>query len=304
MLRLLREEVLGAEAFDAAFREFIRRWANRHPQPTDFFRTMENVSGRDLDWFWRGWIYSTARLDQAVDSVTAEDDTARITVSMREEMIMPLELRVTFDSGAPVTRRIPVEMWNYGPSHVAKVATRGRRVSRVEVDPRQAYPDVDRANNRWSPAAAAAAPAPDTAGARAIPPAAVAAATGAAVTAAATTTPAPAAAAPVTPPPVAPAAAAAAASTPDAAIALMRIDLTGLVRAQQAAHGRSGRYLTDLAALGVRPSTGVTITVGYATVEGWRAISRHSATGTRCMVFGGNATPPSPDAQPDEPICR
>ena len=69
MMSLLREEVLGRDAFDRAFREYVRRWSFRHPQPADFFRTMDNLTGRNLDWFWRGWVYTTARLDQAIDSV-------------------------------------------------------------------------------------------------------------------------------------------------------------------------------------------------------------------------------------------
>ena len=306
MLRLLREEVLGPEAFDQAMREFIRRWQNRHPQPADFFRTMENVSGRDLAWFWRGWVYTTARLDQAVDSVTVAGDTTRIALGSRGEMLMPVEVRIAFDSGPAETRRLPVEMWNYGPRHVTKVVTRSRRVTRVEVDPRQAYPDTDRANNRWAAVTTAAVAIPDTA--RAAPPPAAARDTARARTAppvvAPAAAPAPAAPAPAAPAEVAEPAEAGPALTPDGAIALMRDDLVRLARAQQAYLARSERYVTDLAALGVRPSEGVTITVGYATADGWRAISRHRATGTRCMVFGGTATPPSQDAQPEVPICR
>jgi len=309
MLRLLREEVLGPEVFDQAMREFIRRWQYRHPQPADFFRTIENVSGRDLDWFWRGWIYSTARLDQAVDSVTVTGDTTRIALSSRGTMLMPVEVRITFDSGAAETRRLPIEMWYYGPHHVTSVVTRGRHVTRVEVDPRQAYPDVDRANNRWSPAASAPAQAADTARAPAVVPVAAAAAAAGAVGAAATAAPAPSGAPPAGAVPAAAAAAAVtegigAATTPDAAMQLMRSDLANLVRAEEDAFTRTGRYATDLGALGFHAAEGVTVTVGYASAEGWRAISRHASTGTRCMVFGGNATPPSPDARPDVPVCR
>jgi len=84
----------------------------------------------------------------------------------------------------------------------------------------------------------------------------------------------------------------------------MRSDLANLVRAEDEYFARTGRYATDPAAIGFHASTGVTVTVGYATAEGWRAVSRHTATGTRCMVFGGNATPPTPDARPGAPICR
>ncbi len=65
-LNVLRETVLGREVFDYAFKEYARRWRFRRPMPSDFFRTMEDASGVDLDWFWRGWFYSTLHADQAV----------------------------------------------------------------------------------------------------------------------------------------------------------------------------------------------------------------------------------------------
>lgn len=68
-LILLREQVVGPERFDPVFREYIRRWAYRHPTPADFLRTMEDGLGEDLSWFWRSWFYTTATLDQAVDSI-------------------------------------------------------------------------------------------------------------------------------------------------------------------------------------------------------------------------------------------
>jgi hypothetical protein len=70
-LNILRESVLGRENFDFAFREFCRRWAFKRPQPADFFRTMEDASGVDLDWFWRGWFYSTDHVDVAIEKVVA-----------------------------------------------------------------------------------------------------------------------------------------------------------------------------------------------------------------------------------------
>ena len=150
MMRLLREEVLGREAFDAAFREYARRWQFRHPQPADFFRTMENVSGRALDWYWRQWVYTTSRLDQSVESVVAAGrDSTRLVLGYRREMVMPAEIRITYADGTDEVRRLPVEMWNYGTRYNLMMATGGRRITRVEIDPRRAYPDMDRANNRW-----------------------------------------------------------------------------------------------------------------------------------------------------------
>jgi hypothetical protein len=68
-LNILRETILGRELFDFAFREYARRWKFKRPTPSDFFRTMEDASGVDLDWFWRGWFYSTDHVDLAIDDV-------------------------------------------------------------------------------------------------------------------------------------------------------------------------------------------------------------------------------------------
>jgi hypothetical protein len=68
-LNILRETVMGRELFDYAFKEYSRRWAFKHPTPADLFRTMEDASGVDLDWFWRGWFYTTDHVDVAVKDV-------------------------------------------------------------------------------------------------------------------------------------------------------------------------------------------------------------------------------------------
>jgi hypothetical protein len=68
-LNILRETIMGRKLFDYAFKEYARRWAFKHPTPADFFRTMEDASGEDLDWFWRGWFYGTDACDISLDSV-------------------------------------------------------------------------------------------------------------------------------------------------------------------------------------------------------------------------------------------
>ena len=164
MLRLLREDVLGRDAFDPAFRAYVRRWSFRHPQPADFFRTIENVSGRNLDWFWRDWVFTTARLDQAVDSVTGRTDArtrgrtgpaappgeaTRVFLSNRREMVMPADLKLTYDDGSSEVVRLPVEIWNLGSRFAYTVTATGKRVVRAEVDPEHRLPDVERGNNTW-----------------------------------------------------------------------------------------------------------------------------------------------------------
>ena len=149
MMSLLRDEVLGRARFDHAFRDYIRTWAFRHPTPADFMRMMRDDSGMDLDWFWRGWLYTTARLDQSVDSITTRPDgTTHVTLTNRGTMVMPAELRLTFDDGGTTTVRLPVQMWNLGRSFDYRVPRAGR-VTRAEVDPRGVMPDIDRANNVW-----------------------------------------------------------------------------------------------------------------------------------------------------------
>jgi hypothetical protein len=68
-LNILRETIIGRDLFDYAFKEYSRRWAFKHPTPADLFRTIEDASAEDLDWFWRGWFYSIDPVDIAIDTV-------------------------------------------------------------------------------------------------------------------------------------------------------------------------------------------------------------------------------------------
>ena len=96
-LNILRETIMGRELFDYAFKEYARRWAFKHPEPADLFRTLEDASGEDLDWFWRGWFYSTEACDISLDTVKyavadtrmANVGTAR-TTTMRRSADKPL----------------------------------------------------------------------------------------------------------------------------------------------------------------------------------------------------------------------
>ena len=149
MMQMLRYEVLGKDRFDAAFREYIRTWAFKHPTPADFFRLMRDQSGMELDWFWRGWIYTTSRLDQGVDSVsTRKDGGSNVFLTNRATMVMPAELKLTFGDGTTSVVKLPIEMWNLGDAFMYQVPGT-KRVTRVELDPRVALPDINRANNVW-----------------------------------------------------------------------------------------------------------------------------------------------------------
>jgi len=149
MLQLLRHEVLGPERFDAAFKAYIQAWTNKHPTPADFFRIMRDVSGMDLDWFWRGWVMTPARLDQAVLGVVPRaEGGSNVRLQNKQDMVMPLELRVDFADGTTQTFRLPVEMWNQGPIFTYRVPGT-TAVRTVEIDPRRRMPDDERTNNVW-----------------------------------------------------------------------------------------------------------------------------------------------------------
>jgi hypothetical protein len=146
MMQTLRYEVMGKERFDAAFRAYLRAWAYKHPTPADFFRLMRDASGMDLDWYWRDWVFTTARLDQAVDSIGRTRDGEKVFLSNRGSMMLPLEMDLTFRDGSKERVRLPVEMWNQGFKFAYRLRS-AREVSRVVIDPRRVLPDIDRANN-------------------------------------------------------------------------------------------------------------------------------------------------------------
>jgi hypothetical protein len=151
-LILLRDQLTGRERFDPAFREYIRRWAYKHPTPADFFRSIEDGVGEDLSWFWRSWFYTTERLDQAVDSVTVSDSAgmvaSRVYLRSATPMPMPIELDLRINDGTTQHLSLPVEVWEGGPQYTA-VVPGPKTVVGVTVDPKKLYPDVRRENNRW-----------------------------------------------------------------------------------------------------------------------------------------------------------
>jgi hypothetical protein len=151
MLNALRDVVLGKERFDAAFREYIRRWAFKHPTPWDFFHTMENVSGEDLGWFWRSWVLNTWKLDQALKEVKyiRNDPSNGITITLEnlEKMPMPVTVLVKEENGKEHKINLPVEIWQRGPRWTFGVPTTSR-IKDVIIDPDKLLPDINRDNNK------------------------------------------------------------------------------------------------------------------------------------------------------------
>ncbi len=149
-LHLLREVVLGPERFDFAWKTYTHRWAYKHPQPADFFRTMEDAAGVDLAWFWRGWLLSAATIDQAVTSVDElGEGRAGITLENVSDMVMPVIMDVTFSDGETQRMTLPVQIWGATNIWRVPVQTGDRAITRVSIDPDGLYPDTDRDNNLW-----------------------------------------------------------------------------------------------------------------------------------------------------------
>ncbi|MFG0304677.1 MAG: M1 family metallopeptidase [Phycisphaerales bacterium JB040] len=150
----LREAILGPERFDHAMKTYLNAWAFKHPRPGDFFRSMENAAGEDLGWFWRGWFASTDTLDLAVTGVEYTQPERGepywgVTLEMVGDIPAPVDVRVEFESGEQVVRRVPVEAWYGGRSFTLRLKGETRTPFSVLIDPERVLPDADRDNNRW-----------------------------------------------------------------------------------------------------------------------------------------------------------
>ena len=151
-LILLREQILGPERFDPAFRRFIREWAFRHPKPSDFFRAMESEGGEDLGWFWRGWYMHNWTLDLAVTGVRYNDGNpahgARVTIANLDKLVLPCTVQVIFRDGSRERLRLPAETWML-KTRATVFLDSTQEIRSVALDPDHALPDKDRSNNVW-----------------------------------------------------------------------------------------------------------------------------------------------------------
>jgi hypothetical protein len=151
----LRDHVVGRAAFDEAFREYARRWAFKHPTPADFYRTMENVTGRDLAWYWRAFFYSNDVLDIGIDTVfmvtTREGVSAVVRLSKRTSIPFPVELRLKLAGGTVLDVTLPVEIWTGGDRYDATIPV-DAAVTGARLWPDSSVPDWQPANDVWGDA--------------------------------------------------------------------------------------------------------------------------------------------------------
>lgn len=151
-LTLLRTQILDSVRFDYAFRKYINDWKYKHPSPWDFFRSIENSAGEDLNWFWQAFFVDNYKLDQAVSKVEYVDNDAKngalITIENLEQMAMPVIVEYTTASGKTERKKLPVEIWQSTSSWKFRVNTT-EELTKVVIDPDHVFPDYNDANNTW-----------------------------------------------------------------------------------------------------------------------------------------------------------
>lgn len=188
-LNILRQTIMGPELFDYAFKEYSQRWMYKHPTPADFFRTMEDASGVDLDWFWRGWFFTTDHVDISIDKVVAfkpgkdkgkengyevialsnkrfaeffdgyrgvapDFDASnyyywKITFSNRGGLVMPLIIGFEYEDGSTEIVKVPVEIWLRNNEKITRLFATEKKVHRIVLDPQSMTADINTDNNVW-----------------------------------------------------------------------------------------------------------------------------------------------------------
>ena len=178
-LWILRETIMGRELFDHAFKTYAQRWKFKHPTPADFFRTMEDASAMDLDWFWRGWFYTTDVTDIGIQKVRkfytkegandrvqfVEDATKgaafgagkkvnskffyEITFNKPGGLVMPIIVEFTYKDGTKSRKTYPAQIWRLNDKQVTKAINSDKEITNITIDPDLETADVDTTNNSW-----------------------------------------------------------------------------------------------------------------------------------------------------------
>ena len=147
-LVLLREQILGKDRFDYAFRQYIRAWAYRHPGPYDFFKVMDNEGGEDLSWFWREWFLNNWSFDLAIQNAQSTANGVEVTIANLDRMAFPTILELTWKDGSKQRIALPVETWLQSGTHTLRFPAT-QPLAAATLDPDHVLPDANRANNTW-----------------------------------------------------------------------------------------------------------------------------------------------------------
>ena len=179
-LWILRETIMGPELFDHAFKTYSQRWMFKHPTPADFFRSIEDASAMDLDWFWRVWFYTTDLTDIGIKDVKKfikedaekevnfiEDMSEGLTFSSENVekansnyfyeitfnkpggLVMPIIAEYTYKDGSKERKIYPAQIWRYNDNEITKVVKTDKEIVNITIDPDLETADVDTSNNSF-----------------------------------------------------------------------------------------------------------------------------------------------------------
>jgi hypothetical protein len=153
-LKMLEEAVLGEERLKYALKIYTQRWAFKHPSPFDFFNSIEDAAGEDLDWFWKSWILENYKLDQGIKSVKYKNNEPKNGISVLienlEQMAMPVEIEIKEKDKNTYFINLPIEVWQKSAEWNFEVPTTNE-LEYLKLNPRGILPDINSKNNIWRP---------------------------------------------------------------------------------------------------------------------------------------------------------
>ncbi|TVR33251.1 MAG: M1 family peptidase [Balneolaceae bacterium] len=142
--------ILGNDLFKEVHHELVERWKYKHPYPWDIFNTIEDVSGRDLSWFWRAWYYETWALNQSISDVYEDGTETVIVIQDLGDVPMPVHLEITLENGEVVREIISEEYWLMGHRTKEFRIELPSKAVKVEIDPDNNFPDINANNRVWN----------------------------------------------------------------------------------------------------------------------------------------------------------
>jgi aminopeptidase N len=144
--------IVGDSAVIRAFADYAKAWKYKHPTPYDFFFSMNKSLGKNLDWFWYQWYFTTYTTDQAIESVVIATRGDGVTVTIRDkgDMAMPIILNFEMTDGQSTLLKVPADVWFSGKrTYVARIPLMGKTLKSVTLDPENRFQDLDTTNNVW-----------------------------------------------------------------------------------------------------------------------------------------------------------
>ncbi|HET7230552.1 MAG TPA: M1 family metallopeptidase [Longimicrobium sp.] len=143
------KDLLGDEVFRRALHGYMDRWHGKHPTPWDFFNTFNNVSGRNLDWFWNAWFFSPSYIDLAVNGVTRSGGGYQVVLNNVGGMPAPVDLRLRYADGSTETLHQTPAIWQANPKQATVTVTTGKTLQSVDLEG-GIWADASPADNHWA----------------------------------------------------------------------------------------------------------------------------------------------------------